>query len=139
VSEVSRRFEPTDSAPLEAREFLRSALATWALDGLGEITELLTTELISNVVRHTDSRHIGLRASKDATGIRVEVTDNSPEPPSVQHPRTDQFSGRGLLLVERLASAWGTIPRPGKGKTVWFTLDTPPPTTTQYSPTASPK
>jgi hypothetical protein len=33
-------------------------------------------------------------------------------------------SGRGLVLVEELASAWGWVPaEEGTGKVVWFELD----------------
>ena len=33
-------------------------------------------------------------------------------------------SGRGLLLVDALADAWGWAPRPDSGKDVWFRLPT---------------
>lgn len=33
--------------------------------------------------------------------------------------------GRGLLLVEALASRWGTTPYPPSGKTVWACLPLP--------------
>src|SRR5438552_15282079 len=40
-----------NTSPGMARAFLREALKTWNLDGLGEVTEVLTTELVTNVVR----------------------------------------------------------------------------------------
>ena len=36
-----------------------------------------------------------------------------------QHARTTNECGRGLLLVEALASRWGVDERKGPGKTVW--------------------
>jgi hypothetical protein len=41
--------------------------------------------------------------------------------PRVTSPREDDEGGRGLWLVDRLASAWGTE-RGRRGKTVWFEL-----------------
>lgn len=55
--------------------------------------------------------------------LRIEVSDTRTErtPPAVAGtPCSEAESGRGLLLVSRLAARWGTVPRaaaPGKG--VW--------------------
>jgi hypothetical protein len=50
---------------------------TWALDGLGELTELLTSELVTNVVHHV-GLPMTLRISGQASTIRVEVTTTAP-------------------------------------------------------------
>lgn len=42
-------------------------------------------------------------------------------PPSPRDTWSTEEDGRGLLLVEALADAWGTRPT-ASGKTVWFTL-----------------
>ena len=54
--------------------------------------------------------------------MRVEIDDLSTEVPVVRHPDTVDEHGRGVLLVDRLANAWGVEPRTD-GKTVWFELD----------------
>jgi anti-sigma regulatory factor (Ser/Thr protein kinase) len=109
------------SAPGVAREFLRDTLQTWRLDGFGDVAELLTDELVSNVVRHVGAP-MQLRASRRPASIRIEVDDSSTEPPVRQDPNPLQDHGRGILLVEALATVWGVELREN-GKTVWFEID----------------
>ena len=104
-----------------ARQFLRTTLRTWQLDGLGEVTELLTSELVSNVVRHVGSPPT-VRACRGRSRIRIEVDDASRELPAVQHPEPLAADGRGMLVVDTLAAEWGTELR-DDGKTVWFEID----------------
>src|SRR5262245_7855377 len=118
VEKVETQFPSTDTASRSARAFLRAALETWALDGLGEVSELLTSELVSNVVRHVGST-IVLRAIHDDEMIRVEVDDTSDALPVIEQPRPLDLGGRGMVLVDALANRWGADRHPG-GKTVWF-------------------
>jgi anti-sigma regulatory factor (Ser/Thr protein kinase) len=123
VEEVETQFPGVATAPTTARAFLRAALGTWQLDGFGEVTELLTSELVTNVVRHVGTP-MTLRARFDtsASRIRVEVDDPSTDPPVLEHPEPNENHGRGMLFIDTLADAWGTDIRAG-GKTVWFELD----------------
>jgi anti-sigma regulatory factor (Ser/Thr protein kinase) len=109
------------TTPSTVRAFLRTALETWKLDGLGEITELLADELVANVVRHV-GQPMTVRAIRTGERVRVEVDDPSPDPPVLEHPDAETVRGRGVLLLDALASRWGTETRPD-GKTVWFELD----------------
>lgn len=118
---VETQFPSTDTASRSARAFLRGALQTWALDGLGEVTELLTSELVSNVVRHVGS-DVVLRAIRDDDWVRVEVDDTSDALPVVGQLRPLDLGGRGMVLVDTLADRWGTELHRG-GKTVWFEID----------------
>ncbi|MGX1668635.1 ATP-binding protein [Streptomyces sp. NPDC055400] len=80
--------------------------------------ELMAGELIANAVVHTGAplvvcvRWAGER-------LRVEVTDVDAVVPSAASAGEDAETGRGLLLVEALADAWGVAPDRA-GKTVWF-------------------
>jgi anti-sigma regulatory factor (Ser/Thr protein kinase) len=123
MEEVETQFPGVVTAPTTARAFLRAALGTWQLDGFGEVTELLTSELVTNVVRHVGAP-MTLRARFDtaASRIRVEVDDPSTEAPVLRHPEPSEDHGRGILFIASLADAWGTDIRAG-GKTVWFELD----------------
>jgi hypothetical protein len=52
----------------------------------------------------------------------VGVTDQSPHLPRQKCPRPDGTEGRGLLIVDELASDWGIDALPGDGKRIWFEL-----------------
>jgi anti-sigma regulatory factor (Ser/Thr protein kinase) len=118
---VETQVPSHDTTPLLARAFLRTALQSWKLDGLGDVTELLADELVSNVVRHV-GRPMTLRAIVDDGSLRVEVDDPSTQLPRVRHPDPDESRGRGMLMVDALATDWGTEVR-DSGKTVWFQID----------------
>ena len=120
-SRVETQLPNLVTAPASARAFLRSALQTWKLDGFGDVTELLTDELVSNVVRHVGAP-MTIRAIWRPASLRIEVDDPSQEPPTLLAPDPFATSGRGIMFVDSLADRWGT--RIGDaGKTVWFELD----------------
>ena len=116
---------PGGEAQAVARTFLRETLQTWALDGVGEVIELLTCELVGNVVRHAGSP-MTLHMTRDASTIRVEVDDESRHPPVLTKRGPLARGGRGLVLIDALATNWGSDMR-DDGKSVWFVLDTKPP------------
>ena len=118
---VETQFPATPEAPQSARAFLRAALETWRLDGFGQVTELLTDELVANVVRHVGSP-LTLRATKEGATLRIEVDDPSTDPPVLRHPDVHEARGRGILLVDALATQWGAEIH-SDGKTVWFEID----------------
>ena len=119
---VETQLPSSVSSPQLARAFLRSALETWKLDGFGDVTELLVTELVTNVVTHVGEPMM-LRVRRHALTMRVELDDPSSEIPVVRHPGSGDEHGRGVLLVDELANTWGIDTREGDGKTVWFELD----------------
>jgi anti-sigma regulatory factor (Ser/Thr protein kinase) len=118
---VEARFPGVTTSPAQARSFLRNALHAWSLDVFVAVTELLTDELVANVVEHVHTP-MTVRAICHGRAIRIEVDDPSTEPPRLLHPGPYDFGGRGLLLVDTLSDRWGTDLRP-EGKTVWFELD----------------
>jgi len=86
---------------------------------------LIVTELVTNVIRHTDtpSHRIGvLDVALDLlpySTVRVLVWDASARLPIRRSARADSEGGRGLLLVEALSACWGSYPVAGGGKVVW--------------------
>ncbi len=111
----------SSTAPRAAREFLRDTLHTQDLDGLGHVSELLTTELVANVVDHVGCA-VTVRAYAKPGWLRVEVDDASTDAPAVQWQDPSTPRGNGMLLVDGLATRWGVEAR-AAGKTVWFELD----------------
>lgn len=118
---VTIQLASSERAPQQARAFLRDALETWKLDGFGHVTELLADELVCNVVRHV-GKSMQLRAVRGPSAIKIEVEDPSTELPVVRTPEPYEERGRGILLVDSLATAWGVEVR-DDGKTVWFEID----------------
>ena len=94
-----------------------------------ETAVLLTSELVTNAVTHSNSRRTGGTVSVVITesvgGLRFEVGDEGSE---VGAPvvRTEVLAtdGHGLFLVHALASQWGYV-RGDSGTTVWFWLAAP--------------
>lgn len=84
---------------------------------------LLTTELVTNVVRHVGDGHLHLEFQHGDGCLRVAVSDqgNGFEPGPVPRAK-ERESGWGLHLVQKASSRWGTIH--DGGFTVWFELAT---------------
>lgn len=85
-----------------------------------EVATLLVSEVVTNAVLHARS-DLELHLISGGHFVRVEVSDASPAKPVVRDHSADALSGRGLALVQRLATAWGVQDRPG-GKVVWFEI-----------------
>ncbi|WP_269664857.1 ATP-binding SpoIIE family protein phosphatase [Streptacidiphilus rugosus] len=113
---------PADvGAPAAARRFLRTVLADLPCTGdQADQVTLLASELVTNAVRHACGPiRLRLRVADGELGL--EVTDGSPVPPRARRARSDEGSGRGLRLVDALATSWGSRANQD-GKTVWLTL-----------------
>jgi hypothetical protein len=80
---------------------------------------LLTSEVATNAVLHTGGRFEVHVERLDDGGVRVSVTDESTEVPQHRVAAVDATTGRGLNLVDALASAWG-VDNHQHGKAVWF-------------------
>ncbi|WP_158854795.1 ATP-binding protein [Saccharothrix deserti] len=109
-----------DTAP--AREVRRMAREVLAGHG-GIVVDdavLVVDELVGNARRHgTGPRVCWFGLIDQGRRLRVEVDDTSPRRPHLRTP--DASGGRGLLVVDRLASAWGVQRHIGH-KTVWAEL-----------------
>src|SRR3954447_24156727 len=110
MESVETQLPSSVSSPQLARAFLRATLATWKLDGFGDVTELLATELVANVVTHVGTP-MTLRVHRGPSTMRVEIDDPSPEVPVVRRPGASDEHGRGVLLVDQLSNSWGVDPR----------------------------
>ncbi|MFD5249985.1 ATP-binding protein [Amycolatopsis sp. NPDC058340] len=84
---------------------------------------LVTDELVSNANRHGEEPRtcrLGLR--NGGRSLLIEVDDSSAHQPRIRPPHAG--GGRGLVLVDRLATTWG-VRNHAEHKTVWaeLTLD----------------
>ncbi|MBV2356021.1 SpoIIE family protein phosphatase [Streptomyces sp. J2-1] len=111
----------------EARQHLRELLHDWASAEQVDSAVLLVSEMITNVLVHTDADALLLAEVTGERGgrrLRVEVTDAGDDLPHKRRPGELASSGRGLVLIELLADEWGVDPR-GEGKSIWFRLYEP--------------
>jgi anti-sigma regulatory factor (Ser/Thr protein kinase) len=101
-------------AARRARRFTRRTMASWQLS-CGEAADLIVSELVTNAIRHASAGGvgIGLRLELSGTCRRIEVRDAGPRPPQPRVPAGPDESGSGLVIVEALASRWGSRPMSG--------------------------
>ncbi|WP_438487147.1 ATP-binding SpoIIE family protein phosphatase [Streptomyces sp. S186] len=107
-----------------ARRQIRDVLHDWRDPDQVDSAALLVSEIVTNVLTHTDGDALLVAEVAGAHGsrrLRVEVADGSDELPHRRRPGELASSGRGLVLLELLAGAWGVDPR-GDGKSTWFEL-----------------
>ncbi|MDQ1019881.1 ATP-binding protein [Streptomyces afghaniensis] len=111
-----------DAVPAARRQVaaLAQNLGLPMSDKMLETIELLASEVIANAVLYTDAP-CDVAVTRTDERLRVEVTDTDPSLPSAVDAGPNDESGRGLLLVDALADAWGTQPAP-PGKTTWFEI-----------------
>lgn len=127
------------TAPRLARGFASVVLSGWGFGVLIDVTELLISELATNVVqaatdpggrpRYDDQGKLPLlwvRLLSDRSRLLIEVWDTLPASlgaPVVRHPGPDEESGRGLEIIDALAEDWGWEAIPGwNGKRIWAIL-----------------
>jgi anti-sigma regulatory factor (Ser/Thr protein kinase) len=112
-----------------AREFVETALG--ADHPFTFLAVLLTSELVTNSMLHSNSRLPGQTITITTTGIhggvRVEVHDAGGTSVPAPHVRDDLADhGRGLQLVRDLSAQWG-YRRERSGLVTWFEVSAEPP------------
>ncbi len=113
-------WEAEPATPGRARALVERLLSQGGLPELVSVATLLTSEIVTNAVVHVGGT-IAVRVMCRVDGMRVEVTDSSGSPPTPNDSTMASTGGRGLHLVDALATRWGATPD-GVGKTVWFEL-----------------
>jgi anti-sigma regulatory factor (Ser/Thr protein kinase) len=107
-----------------ARQAVR-ALETLCEWPCGEDLALLTSEVVTNAVRHGPAQaenSVSLEALVFDDVVRVEVRDGGAgfDPPIPGPAGELRPSGWGLFLLQRIARGWGVESHPSS--TVWFEL-----------------
>ncbi|MFD4790450.1 SpoIIE family protein phosphatase [Streptomyces sp. NPDC058459] len=110
-----------------ARHLIGTEVRAWGAGARADEIELVADELITNALMHTEgSATVTLRLlTGGEPRLRVEVEDSSSALPRRREPSDEGVSGRGLLMVDTLADAWGVEAR-GGGKAVWCDFRTHP-------------
>jgi phosphoserine phosphatase RsbU/P len=116
-----RVLDPEERSAAVARRAVEGALAKAGFGHLLDEALLLVTELVTNAVVHAGTL-VDLQILTDDAGLRVEVADAGPGGFVQQGPPDDtREGGRGLFLLDALATEWGTSSSAGR-KAVWFRL-----------------
>jgi anti-sigma regulatory factor (Ser/Thr protein kinase) len=118
---VTLDLPPEPRSASRARELVREHLAPVAPADAIETAALITTELVTNAVLHARTT-ISLVIGIDAGRIVLRVCDESDALPARRNYASDAATGRGLALVDQLATAWGVDPS-AHGKEVWAEID----------------
>ncbi|MGQ7297740.1 ATP-binding protein [Quadrisphaera sp. KR29] len=117
-------FSPGTASVRAARRFVQQCLASTSLGALADDAGLLVSELAANAVLHARTDFdVAVSALHDSSGVRVTVRDDVAALPTVTAPSATAMSGRGLALVQTLASRWGAGPSSSARKGVWFELE----------------
>ncbi|MFB6612741.1 SpoIIE family protein phosphatase [Streptomyces sp. NPDC085524] len=105
-------------AVMHARRFTARTLRSWGVAEELDAALLVVSELVTNAIAHTQGA-VGMDLTLSDDRLRIAVNDASPRSPvkpiSVSWEET---GGRGLLIVEAMTMAWGSVPLSG-GKQVW--------------------
>jgi len=111
------------------RGFLHDTLATWKLTELGDDAATVVSELATNALQHGTSPlpddaglPIDLYLSCGTRHLMTVVTDpcrRFATQPAMSDPGPFAETGRGLLIVDVLADAWGWARLPGGRTAVW--------------------
>lgn len=118
----AQRF-PCDPAQVHnAREYVRDRAGRHPRSA---DAELLTSEATTNAITHAGS-DLWLRVFTEDRAIRVEVWDTgaSDVEPTLHVPDDDEIGGRGLLMIDAIATEWGHR-KVGDFTVVWFILAAP--------------
>ena len=119
-----QRLAPTVDAPREARELVADTCDEWGLPESAVAAEIIASELVTNAVRHAGTA-IDLRMTLRDHQLRVSVHDRNGQPARLQTPSEADDHGRGLLIIDAVATSWGNVPV-ADGKVVWASVRVPP-------------
>ena len=112
---------PEPRSATRARQLTREQLAAACPEEAVEVAALLVTELVSNAILHART-DIVLIVDVVPGRVVLRVRDGSDVAPVARGYGPEAATGRGIALVEQLASEWG-VDRADGGKEVWCRID----------------
>ncbi|WTF02689.1 SpoIIE family protein phosphatase [Streptomyces sp. NBC_01613] len=109
-------FDADPALVADARTRVTDQLTAWRLEDLTFTSELVVSELVTNVIRYA-AGPVSVRLIRDRNLI-CEVSDTGHTSPHLRRAAHDDEGGRGLFLIAQLTLRWGTRYTP-TGKTIW--------------------
>ena len=119
------RLAAAPAAAAEARRRVRAAVGAWDVCVDPDVAVLLTSDLVTNAIRHQAGGTVTLAVDCSGGELRVEVHGASRSGPAQADSRAGGETGPGLILVATLSDQWGSYRTPD-GEAVYFTLAFPP-------------
>ncbi|MGY6501449.1 MAG: ATP-binding protein [Acidimicrobiales bacterium] len=118
-------FDGVAADATEVRHQVGDLLSRETFEGDTDGVLLLTTELITNAIRH-GAPPFALVVDLSADAVRICVEDGAdgtvPALLAIDED-TPRLGGYGLHLVDQLSTGWGWGVTHGTGKYVWFSID----------------
>ena len=124
VAEASVLLLPfaASSVGVARRQLMSDLVAAGVYDSAACDVSLVISELFSNALRHAaplPGAQIRVTWRIEPVSVRVAVSDGGgPTVPQLGEPTQGATGGRGLRIVEKLSSRWGTSTGED-GTTVW--------------------
>jgi anti-sigma regulatory factor (Ser/Thr protein kinase) len=122
MTEGSQRLlvPPASGALVELRLWARSWMEQHPTHGVDPDNVVLSMiELVTNSIKH-GAGPVDVELTADTDNLLLVVSDCSEEMPRRRGQLTGEAeTGRGILILESLATRWGVRPEPSGGKTVW--------------------
>lgn len=119
-------IEPDFTAIAPARRWASNHLQDAGISGQTlDILILLVSEVVTNAVAHAIPP-VALLLEVAPGCVRVEVRDCAREVPIVKFPTPSATGGRGIALVDMLATRWGVTSFDDDAdrlKSVWFEVE----------------
>ncbi len=109
------------AAAASARRQVRATIDAWEVPVDSDLAVLLTSELVTNAIRHEPGETIKLVVTCTFDKLRVDVHDTSCSVPALVDAPADAETGRGLMLIASQSTHWGFY-RTRSGKAVYFAL-----------------
>jgi anti-sigma regulatory factor (Ser/Thr protein kinase) len=104
------------------RRIFRAHLNYWGRADVEFVALLGLTELLTNVLKHTEDKRAVVLVQATADAVIVTVRDFDARLPATKAATSLAENGRGLPLLRGLSDAMGIAPTPA-GKDVWFRLE----------------
>ena len=124
VSAAGVALRPEPESVRQARRYVSDELTSIGFDEAAMTAELLVSELVTNAILHARTS-VHVTVSADGELVRVAVADESVRAPRQRRHSVESGTGRGLRLVEQMATRWG-VDIGSAGKVVWFELSREP-------------
>ena len=116
-------LDPDPHSPARARAWICLELTQLNRPELIESAQLALSELVTNAILHAQTP-IQVSVLTHGDSVRIEVQDGSPRHPATRGTSRDLLDpptvGRGIHIVEALATEWGVRRDRHRGKVVWF-------------------